>query len=242
MKLSDLTLAIVYVNLAHREDRRAETEYQLSQIGLKAMRQPGIKAAWVRDPWGFQNARRYACSLAKRLAIRRGFQTGAEAVLLLEDDVVFHPDLHERLAGIDLPEDWGLFYLGCRHCLRPGLEGKNLLRCTKATDNHAVIVRRSHYWAVMRALAGSRRGAPRGILYSDLQLARQQDRIPSYAAFPNLAWQALSWSNTSECPLRAYHPDGRQGLFPEMMQEVEAAMEVAFPGSLVAYHPPSQNT
>ena len=119
MKLSDLKLAIVYVNLAHREDRRAETEYQLFQLGLTAQRQPGIKAAWVRDPWGFQNERRYACSLAKRLAIRRGFQTGAEAVLLLEDDVVFHPEFHDRLAGIELPENWGLFYLGCRHCSRP---------------------------------------------------------------------------------------------------------------------------
>ena len=229
MKLSDLKLAIVYVNLAHREDRRAETEYQLFQLGLKAERQPGIKAAWVRDPWGFQNERRYACSLAKRLAIRRGFQTGAEVVLLLEDDVVFHPEFHDRLAGIDLPEDWGLFYLGCRHCLRPGLVQKHLVRCTRATDNHAVIVRRSHYRAVLRGLAGQHRGAPRTILYSDLQLASQQDRIPSYAAFPNLAWQKYSWSNTGECPLTAYHEDGRQGLFPEMMTEVEAEMEQAFP-------------
>ena len=32
MKLTDLRLAIVYVNLPHREDRRVETEYQLDVL------------------------------------------------------------------------------------------------------------------------------------------------------------------------------------------------------------------
>lgn len=52
MKIADVNIAIVYVNLAHREDRRAETEYQLAAQGLRAERQPGIRADRVRDTPG----------------------------------------------------------------------------------------------------------------------------------------------------------------------------------------------
>ena len=222
MKLADLHLAIVYVNLAHREDRRAETEYQLAMQGLHGERQPGIRADTVRDPWGFQNERRYACSLAKRLAIRRGMQTGADAVLLLEDDIVFHPEFHERLAEIELPEDWGLFFLGCRHIRTPVPVRGGVVRCTFAIDNHAMVVRRSQARIVMAGLRGSRRGAGRTILYSDHQLAALQGEVPMYAAYPNLAWQACSQSDACDERGSRYHTDGRQ-VFGEPLRSLEPA-------------------
>ena len=225
MRLSDLNLAIVYVNLAHRDDRRAETEYQLAMQDLRAERQPGINAAWVRDTRGFQNERRYGCSLAKRLAIRRGMQTGADAVLLLEDDIVFHPEFHERLTQLELPEDWGLFYLGCRHLKRPEVVAPGLVRCRRATDNHAVLVRRKYYHQVIRGLAGKGRGAERTIPYSDTQLAGSQDIIPSYAAYPNLVWQGYSHSDTSGHPLTHYHNDGRQASHAGMLDSLDVEMQ-----------------
>lgn len=231
MKFSDLNISIVFVNLGCREDRRAEVEYQLAVHGWEAARQPGIKAEWVPDARGFQNERRYACSLAKRMAIRRGMRTGAEAVLLLEDDLVFHPEFHQRLAQLELPDDWGMFYLGCRHYERPEIPGPGLVKCNLAVDNHAVIVRRSHYWPVMGGLAGSRRNAERDISYSDLKLAQQQHKIPAYAAFPNLVWQSSSWSDTSNRVLTAYDAEGCQVEQAEMLLEVTAEMERRFPRS-----------
>jgi hypothetical protein len=82
----------------------------------------------------------------------------------------------------------------------------------------------------MRGLAGTRRGAPRTLLYSDWELAQRQGKIPSYAAFPNLAWQAYSWSDTGNQPLTAYHPDGRQAHLEPVMEEVAAEMRQRFHG------------
>lgn len=229
VKFSDLSIHIVYVNLAPREDRRAETQYQLYLHDLKAERQPGVPASRVRDTWGFQNKSRYACSLAKRLAVRRGGQSGAEAVLLLEDDIVIHPDFRQRLADLELPDDWQILFLGCRHLQRPHPAGPGLVRCTQATDNHAVLFRRSSIRQVLRGLRGIRRGAPPTIPFSDVKLSELQQEIPSYAAYPNLIWQRENWSDGSARKLGHYALDGRQLIFPEMMAALDREIELGRP-------------
>jgi GR25 family glycosyltransferase involved in LPS biosynthesis/SAM-dependent methyltransferase len=211
MNLADLNIAVVYVNLASRQDRREEVEYQVQRMGWKAIRQPGIRGQDVRDPWGYQNARRYACSLAKRLAIRRGLSTGADAVLLLEDDVVFDDKAQQRLGALELPEDWAMLYLGGRHLQRPVPVGRQgLIRLRETADNHAVLIRARHGRAVMRALAGSGRGAAPSILYSDVKLALLQQTLPCFGVYPNIAWQAVSFSENGQRIQSHYDSNGRQ--------------------------------
>lgn len=153
-----LSLQVVFVNRSYRHDRLCLVEEQLREHQICAVRSPGVNFGDINDSRGFQNTRRYACSVAKRIAIRNGFQSGAESVLLLEDDVVFHLELRERLEKIELPEDWGLFYLGCRHLKPPVPYGPSLLRCTQATDNHAVLIHRNYKNQVIRGLSGTGKG------------------------------------------------------------------------------------
>ncbi len=239
MKLSEFRVAIVYVNLDHREDRRLEIERQLASHGLTADRQPGVNSKQVRDPWGFQNERRYACSLAKRLAIRRGMRTGADAVLLLEDDVVFHPEFHQRVLDIQLPVQWGLFYLGCRHIWTPETVARGMVRCKRAVDNHAVIIHRSFYHQVLRGLAGTRRGGERTIPFSDEKLASLHSQIPSYAAYPNLAWQGFSYSDTGNRHLMHYRADGSQDTHREAIEGLDCGTPPSQGAAVIhRIHPP----
>lgn len=224
LELLKLNTAVVYVNLEARPERRLALEEQLQRLELSAVRQPGVEAARVRDGWGFLEKPRYACSLAKRLAIRRGFRTGAEAVLLLEDDVVMDAGFREKLARLAVPQNWGLFFLGCRHEEKPKIISQGLVRCTLAVDHHAVLVHRRYRHAVLRGLAGHRRGAPGGIRFSDEKLAWCQRTIPSYAAWPNLAWQRTDYSDTGATEVSQYFPDGRQKAHPAMMAAVDAEM------------------
>jgi hypothetical protein len=72
---------------------------------------------------GYESAGRYALALTQRLILREAGRRGAPAVLLLEDDVVFHPNFRELVGAVELPEDWAIFYLGCAHAERPDWAG-----------------------------------------------------------------------------------------------------------------------
>jgi len=122
-----------WINLGRRADRRGEFEWMLGQTGMTAERFPAVDARFVGrmalgsrkeelvgvSPLvrGYESAGRYALALSKRLAVGRARQRGAEAVLLLEDDCVLHPNLLGLLEMMELPEDWGILYLGCAHHL-----------------------------------------------------------------------------------------------------------------------------
>lgn len=211
MTLHELFPYRVCVNLAFREDRRRRVWQRFEALGLEVDRQPGIPSRWVRDSWGFHRKQRYACSLAKRLAIRRAKLAGAPAVLLMEDDVVFAEDMEGKLEKIELPRDWQVFFLGCKHLGRPEPVAPGLVRVTRAADHHAIGIRAEVYDEVIRGLAGTGRGSPRTIHYSDVKLAGVLSRLRTvYAAFPNLAWQERSLSENAGKVQSFYDRHGRQ--------------------------------
>ncbi len=201
-----------WINLGRRQDRRFETEWQLEMAGITAERFPAVDARFVRKNRGYESAGRYALALSQRLAIRKAMLTGAEAVLILEDDVIFHPDLKARLAEITLPEDWGIFYLGCAHVKRPWPAGPGIVQTHYALDTHAFAVNARYYKRVIAAL-DARIIANRGKSHpqaSDWYLANLHQEIPTYACYPNLAWQAVAASDLAGVTYSNYTTDGSQ--------------------------------
>jgi hypothetical protein len=103
--------------------------------------------------------------------------------------VVFAPDFHERLADIELPEDWGIFYLGCRHWQRPESAGQRLVRVTRALDTHAYAVRAEHFERLLRAFRRPKNpgSSAEGVLDwgVDFPIADLQRDIPTYACWPD---------------------------------------------------------
>lgn len=199
-----------YINLGRRQDRRAETEIALHQAGITAERWPAIDSRFVKRNRGYESAGRYALALSQRLALRSASLKKAEAVLIMEDDVVFHPRLLEHLQGIELPDDWGIFYLGCAHHKRPWPAGENLVRTPYALDTHAFAVRAPYYRKVMAALARRDNDPCFHPRASDWFLADLHQEIPTYSCYPNLAWQAASNSDLAGGVYSNYTPSGEQ--------------------------------
>jgi len=199
-----------FLNLERRADRRARCEALFTQLGWEVVRHPAVDAQTLEDARGFASAGRFAHALSTRIILRRAALAGAEAVLIMEDDVVFHPALEERLAALELPEDWGIFYLGCQQCERPEVVSPGLVRVSAPLDTHAWAVRREYFREVRRTLRGKYWPRDGAIPNADILLAELARRIPAYAAFPNLAWQQEDESDLAGGTGANYEPDGRQ--------------------------------
>lgn len=237
-----------WINLGRREDRRLETEARLDEVGITAERFAAVDARWVkvaggkelggggavgvstssgRGVRGYESAGRYALALTQRLAIREAALRKAPAVLLFEDDVVFHPNFRTLIEAVELPDDWGIFYLGCTHNEPPEWAGRRVVRAKWAVDTHAIAFNARYYRKVMQVL--DRHGKP------DLGIARASDQfiaalhneVPAYACYPNLAWQDVSGSDLLGQEYSNYREDGVQRnwvdsvthLLPELVGE-----------------------
>jgi hypothetical protein len=209
-----------WINLGHRADRRERVEWHLLENQVSAERFPAVDARNVKKLRGYETAGRYALALTKRLAIRRAMQLGAEAVLLLEDDVVFHPNLNEILRGIELPDNWGIFHIGCTHFERPEPYSFGVVRVKHAVDHHAVAIHSRYFKEVLRILDASWQGEVPFPRASDRFFAQLHKRIPSYACFPNLAWQMESDSNLTGTKYSAYHRGGSQKNSPAVVHQL----------------------
>lgn len=227
-----------WINLGRREDRRVETEARLAEAGVAAERFSAINASGIQTPgptvrmveeigpdgmttWqlkktpggeirGYEGAGRYALALTQRLAIREAKRRGAPAVLLFEDDVVLHPNFQALVSAVDLPDDWGIFYLGCTHNKRPSWAGTRVVKCEYAVDTHAIAVRAPYYDRVMEMLDRHLKPDLGVAKASDQFLALLHKEIPSYACYPNLAWQDVSASDLTKNVYSNYTKDGKQ--------------------------------
>lgn len=209
MEIGDLGLT-VYVNLGYREDRRLAMGASAHDVGIELVRRPGVPEHLVRNTWGFESRRRYACSLSKRLAVRWASARSNQHFTMFEDDLVFHREFSQRLKEIVLPDDWAIFMLGCRHLETPELVANGLVRTRSALDNHALVINKAYARDIIRGLRGGTRTAPFQVPCSDGELAKLMGQLPTYAAFPNLVWQGVSYSDTLNRPGSNYFADGRQ--------------------------------
>ena len=204
----------LYLNLTRREDRRLRLEWLLENLQWSAERVSAADARYVRNLRGYPTAPRYACALSHRIALRKARMRRTDAVLILEDDVVLHPQIVSRLEEIELPEDWGIFYLGCQHLERPQPIAHNLVRVRYAYDTHAYAVRAKWLPEVAKILDARHAGLPwnreAGEYACDVLLARLHETIPTYAAWPNLAWQMQDMSDVANAVYANYTKDGCQ--------------------------------
>jgi hypothetical protein len=215
------------LNLGTRWDRRHEVEFEFLRHRLDVVRQPAVNSRWLKSAWGYPSKEKYACGLSKCLAVRRARKERAEAVIIFEDDVVFCEDFTERLAGMQLPADWGVFFLGCRHVERPVpvLGHPGLVRVAKARDNHAVAIRAPYFQRAIRLMRGVRKHEPSDGRSSDGVLGRLCQEVPTYAAFPNLAWQRACYSDLQRDVYTNYDEAGSQIQWPEAVTGLAWEME-----------------
>ena len=221
MNAAELFPFRVFASLPERADRRAKLLPRLDAVDLTARWIEPVPVESIRDCHGFSTLRKRSCALTKRFALRLAQRAQAPALLYFEDDVIFHPQFAERIAAIELPDDWGIFYLGCQHCESPVPVAPGLVRVRRAFDFHACAIRAPHFLAARRAMRGGPREAPPRF-HSDVLFSALHKSIPTYAAFPNLAWQAVEHSDLTGSRYSNYHPDGSQRPFRHVVKPLVA--------------------
>jgi len=201
----------VFISRADRQDRREKLIPCLSAIGLHdTVWFQAIDCGLLKDDTrGFLSVAKRSCALGKRLVLRQARISGSSAILLLEDDVVFHPRFKFLIEQLDLPKDWGIFYFGCQHTEPPDWAGPSIVRVRRALDMHAVAINSNYFLQVSAAMRGYGKGR-QGQLHSDYLLSDLHKSIPTYAAYPNLAWQMENYSDNLQKNVSQYHPDGHQ--------------------------------
>ncbi|MBP7948016.1 MAG: glycosyltransferase family 25 protein [Verrucomicrobiales bacterium] len=222
MKLQETFPKIFLLNLARRQDRRARCEQLFEDFGLEVERFPAVDARRFSDARGFQFPGRYAHALSCRLILRRAMHEKWPAVFIFEDDVTLHPDLHQRLEEIELPEDWGMVYLGGTHHERPVAVAAGLVRVRAMLDTQAFGVRASHYREVMAALKDARMDGDSHIPAADVILGRMMERIPTYAPYPSLAGQREEYSDLVGATYRHYTDDCQQSWAHDNLRGIPA--------------------
>lgn len=191
------------------------------------MADAGVTAEWfravdaraLRRCNGFKGLPQRANSLSFRFLLRLAQRRNSAALLVIEDDAVFHPKFRERVAALELPDDWQIFYLGCQHLAPPKRVNEGIVRVTRALDTHAVAFRQSAYREVRKIMRGRRSGRD---LCNDVLLSALHEELPTYAAFPNLVWQAQGQSDIAGYCYSNYDPNGRQKHCTEMVRHLEA--------------------
>jgi hypothetical protein len=208
MKFNEVFPLKFYINLERRGDRRADTKIKLLTAGINAERFPAIDSRFTTKTRGYETPGRYALALTQRRALREARRRRADAVLLLEDDVVLHPNFLKLIERIQLPADWGMFYLGCAHSQPPDIISEGLARVNHALDTHAIAVHSSYYDRIIYELDLSDKPDFPDVGASDRVLAQLHGQIPTYAAMPNLAWQAVAKSDLVNMDYSLYGDSG----------------------------------
>jgi len=211
-----------FVSLEWRTDRRERLSEQLRALGIGAQWFPATHAGHVgSDTRGFLSPSKRAVALSKRRVLRAARNSGSEAVLMFEDDVVFHPEFAARVAALELPDDWAIFYFGCQHIETPVSVSSGLVRVNRALDGHAWAVRKPFINLVSEVMRGGAKGA-RGRMCSDVLVSSLHRRLPTYAAWPNLAWQVCDYSDVAGRIYSNYDPDGTQRVSRHILKLIDA--------------------
>ena len=194
-----------------------------------------VNARYIKDSRGYDSVVSYAIALTKRLAIRKAQLQDAESVIVFEDDVVLSPDFNQKIEALNVPDDWQIFYFGCRHLAAPEPVAPGVVRCAKTWDNHAFAIKAELFRDVRLVMQGAGRGKGKGGEPSDRRLSRLGNDRPTYAAYPNLAWQTYSHSDHVDHAYTAYTAEGRQRDNLEVVDELEAKKEQV-KGKIVFYN------
>lgn len=153
---------------------------------------------------GYGSYRAHTQKLMLREAVRRR----ADAVLILDDNVAFHPNFPALVEAVELPQDWEIFFLGCVHSKPPVWAGIRTVRVKRGWGDFAFAVRHTAYRKLIRLLdsAGSNFALPG----DSPRLAEFLASVPTYACYPNLIWKHESGNAKSFGKHSMFTSDGRQ--------------------------------
>ncbi len=201
---------VALLSLRKHAARRANAFEQLKSVGIEAEWMIPVKIEalnWMHIPAIFRRAPRYASHAVTMIRMfDEALRRGVEYFMHVEDDVVFHKDILNRLPQIIVPDDWKFIYLGGRSWGPRHEVGNGLFLSNSICDLHAVILRSNMINLMKMALLHPEIQRH----WCDARLARLHRKFPAYICRPNLAWQAHHRGDDDKgAPYSNYYEDGR---------------------------------
>jgi GR25 family glycosyltransferase involved in LPS biosynthesis len=199
---------VYYINLDKRPDRRKEIESELQKHSIIAERFSAINGNVYNYKINHGSlgmvthtiaANGIAGCIASHTDIyKKMIAQNIQTALIIEDDCVFIDNLNEYMAAHfqEIPKDWGMIYLGCRHELRGGQfvlthVSPNIIKSQR-------MITTTCYGITLETA----KKALELINFNDICLpidgylaVQVHPIIPSYAFDPPIAWQRASFSD-----------------------------------------------
>ena len=185
MKVNDWFDQVVVINLDRRSDRMEKLDKQLSDLGITYKRFSAIDA----DVLGVEPM--VAGTMSHVMVMKK---YAGKRVLVLEDDALFVDDFNEKFdqAMPELPNDWGIFYLGALLPKGTGevqdIGNKYWFKQIMSTGSHAYCIKPDMMNEIAYKLDGYQ-------WYIDIGLRLENEFRNCYIVQPNLVTQFASFSD-----------------------------------------------
>jgi GR25 family glycosyltransferase involved in LPS biosynthesis len=116
MHISDFN-KIYCINLQRRKDRRSECERIFRTHGLNVEFIEAIDGDTISDTKGLKKGAAGCCLSHKKIYQKMFDDKSLQKVLVLEDDIEFHPNFKNLFSQYykHVPEDWNLLFFGGSH-------------------------------------------------------------------------------------------------------------------------------
>lgn len=180
------------INLDHREDRWVASLKQFNKIGLEVERVSAING--FEEPVASIRPGEVGCLKSHLKVFELAKNRGLKSFLMLEDDVEFSDNFHERFNTIEPQlKSYEMLYFGSnphsgeRHEVSP-----NVNRITYTFSAHCVIFKEPCFDDIIKELSGPLL-APVDVVYG-----RQQVVHTAYSIKPPLAWQRKDFSDINQ--------------------------------------------
>ena len=167
-------------------------QHEFARHGIRSVhRFPALDGNSLETPahW-IHSAGAYGCLLSHVEVVEAARRSGADSVLIFEDDAVFDPQLQDKFASFikEVPADWDMLYLGALHKDEPVMVAEHVGRITKANSTFAYALKNT----VFDEFIDLNRKAERVL---DMNSYVLQERFNCYCFMPNLAWVQAEYSD-----------------------------------------------
>lgn len=198
MTLNDWFPHKLCINLERRPDRWKRMQARFRQFGIDPIvRLPAIDSRKIAIPsdWKYLPGT-YGCKESHILAVNRARHQRWPSVLILEDDVVFDPELSQNFGryAMQVPGDWDMLFFGCIHDGEPVRVAENVVRVTKSYSTYAYAIRDRLYDAFIDLNQRSQQPV------DDNNLILEQE-YRCYCFMPHLAWVDEDYSDAQHRPV-----------------------------------------
>lgn len=207
----------VCINLDRRPSRWQRIQTELARHGFESVeRFSAIDGNTIEKPSHWTaSAGAYGCLLSHVQVIRDARASGAENVLIFEDDAVLDPKFEDKFARFikEAPDDWDMLYLGALHKDEPVKISDHVARITKANSTFAYALKHTVY---DEFIALNERA--KDVL--DMNSYVLQQRFNCYCFMPNLAWVETEYSDVQNRLERHWYLEQSIVLFGAEMDRI----------------------